>query len=191
MQTRKWTCLEYEKLVEVGVLGPDERVELIQGDILTMAPVDPLHANAVGQSTGALVGLFGSTHNVRVQVPLLIGSNSEPEPDFCFITLDEARRLTKQRLHPSTAELVIELSNTSLTYDRGPKASLYASGKIPQYWIVDLKGEALEVYRDPVPDPTAHAGWSYASFHRFARNQIVEFAGQKLTVDLFLPPLED
>ena len=186
--TRKWTCSEYQKLVEVGLLAPHERIELIQGDIVTMAPVDPLHANAVGQATGILVEIFGSTHSVRVQVPLRIGLNSEPEPDFCLIGLAEARALTIERRHPTSADLVIELSNTSLAYDRGPKADLYASGGIPEYWVVDLKDEVVEVFCEPVEDPQAAGGSSYAATRRHRRGQRLEFAGRSLAVDDFLPP---
>lgn len=70
LTTRKWTCAEYQKLSEIGLLAENERIELIQGEIVAMTPVDPLHSNAVGQANPILVGVFGATHNLRVQVPL-------------------------------------------------------------------------------------------------------------------------
>jgi Uma2 family endonuclease len=191
LTTRKWTCAEYQKLSEIGLLAENERIELIQGEIVSMTPVDPLHSNAVGQANPILVGVFGATHNVRVQVPLQIGSNSEPEPDFCLIPLAWARQLTRERRHPDRADLVIELSNTSLAYDRGPKASLYASAQIPFYWVVDLSGEMVEVFSQPAADPQAPFGWSYSALRRHRRVERLEFEGRSVSVDDFLPPTEE
>ncbi|MBT9583248.1 Uma2 family endonuclease [bacterium] len=190
LTTRKWTCDEYQRLAEIGLLAENERIELIQGDIVSMTPVDPLHSNAVGQATGKLFEIFGATHSVRVQLPLRIGTNSEPEPDFCLILLEVARQLMRNRRHPEGADLVVEISNTSLAYDQGYKASLYASGQIPLYWVVDLRAEVVEVYSQPAPDPKAPTGWSYAITHRHARGQRLEFAGRSIPVDDFLPPVD-
>ena len=87
LTTRKWTLAEYQKLSEIGLLAENERIELIQGDIVAKTPVDPLHANAVAQANPRLVGVFGATQNLRVQLPLQIGANSQREPDFCLIPL--------------------------------------------------------------------------------------------------------
>jgi Uma2 family endonuclease len=186
--TRKWSREEYQRMIEVGLLREDERVELIKGDIIALTPVDPLHSNTIVQVNMLLTGTFGSTHAVRSQVPVAIGTDSEPEPDFSLISLETAHQLTRDRKHPSMAELVIEVSNTSLAYDRGPKGSLYASGQIPLYWVVNLVQEVLEVYTAPAPDATAPFGWSYAQFQRMARGQVVCFADRALQVDDFLPP---
>lgn len=188
LMTRKWSREEYQRMIEVGLLHENERVELIKGDIIALTPVDPLHSNAVTLITMLLTGALGATYAVRVQVPLAIGTDSEPEPDFSLVTLETARQLARERKHPTTAELVMELSNTSLAYDRGPKGSLYASGQIPLYWVVNLVDQVLEVYSSPSPDATAPYDWSYAQFQRLARGQTVSFAGRILQVDDLLPP---
>ena len=91
----------------------------------------------------------------------------------------------------SQADLVIELSNTSLDYDRGPKASLYASAQIPYYWVVDLRGEVVEVLSEPTLDLQAPFGWSYSASRRRRRGDRLEFDGRSVSVDDFLPPNED
>lgn len=188
LTTRKWSREEYQRMIEVGLLHEDERVELVKGDIIALTPVDPLHSNTVSQINMLLTGALGATHSVRVQCPLAIGTDSEPEPDFSLIPLEMAHQLARDRKHPTTADLVIEVSNTSLAYDRGPKGSLYAAGQIPLFWVVNLGNELLEVYSQPAPDPQAPFGWSYARFQRLSRGQAVSFAGRELPVDDFLPP---
>lgn len=186
--TRKWTFAEYEKLAEVGLLAENERVELILGDIVTMTPVDPIHSNAISQANTLLVEKFASTHSVRVQVPIQAGDHSEPEPDFALISKEEGMRLARERAHPKTAELVIELANTSLVYDTTVKPFIYALAQVGQYWVVDLRGEVAEVFSEVVQDPASPTGWSYAARRRHQRGQQLAFAGRSLAVDDLLTP---
>lgn len=189
LETRKWTQAEYEKLTQVGLLAENERVELIMGEIVTMAPADPLHSNAITQATERLMGLFGSSHSVRVQVPLQAGSHSEPEPDFALISKEEAARLVRERKHPHTADLVVEMANTSLTYDRSVKPYVYALAQVLIYWVVDLRGGVIEAFTEPGPDPVSATGWSYAATRRYRRGERLLFAGRELAVADLLPPV--
>lgn len=188
LDTRKWTFAEYERLTEVGLLAEGERVELVLGEIVTRAPADPLHSNAISQGTEILTEIYRLTHAVRVQVPLQAGTHSQPEPDFALISKPEALRLARERKHPQTAELVIEMADTSLDYDRTVKPFVYALAQVEFYWVVDLRGEVLAVFSDAVADPASPTGWSYAAIRRHQRGEEVAFAGRSLKVDDFLPP---
>ena len=128
-----------------------------------MTPVDPVHCNAISQANTLLVEKFASTHSVRVQVPIQAGDHSEPEPDFALISKEEGMRLARERAYPKTAELVIELANTSLVYETTVKPFIYALAQVGQYWVVDLRGEVAEVFSEVVQDPASPTGWSYAT----------------------------
>jgi len=184
--TRKWTRAEYERLTQLGLLAEDERVELIQGEIVAMSPIDPIHAIAVNQANMVLATEFGATHVVGVQNPLVAGEDSEPQPDLILISRAAFAEMKERREHPARAVLVLEVANTSLAYDRREKGSLYALAGQPLYWIVNVVHNQLEVYSNPVPDPAAPFGFSYASFQSLGRGQKVELAGRTLAVDDFL-----
>jgi len=190
LDTRKWTQAEYEKLTQVGLLADNERVELILGEIVKMAPADPLHSNAVSQGQAILAERFGDVYSVRSQVPLQAGTHSEPEPDFALIPKAEAARLLRQRKHPQTADLVIEMAHTSLHYDKTVKPCIYALAQVPLYWVVDLRGELVEVFSEPGPDPESATGWSYAATRRYRRGEFLPFGGRDLKVDELLSPVE-
>jgi len=133
-------------MAESGILGPDDRVELIDGEILTMAPQKSPHATAVQLAQEALRAAFGDGFNVRPQLPLALAEMSEPEPDLAVVP--GAPRDYRDS-HPTTALLVVEVAETSLAFDRGVKKALYARAGIPEYWVVDLAAGAVEVYRSP------------------------------------------
>ena len=93
---------------------------------------------------------FGDTHDVRVQLPLTLNAYSEPEPDFAIVSLSTPDVGPR---HPSTADLVLEIADSTLTFDRAEKARLYAKSGIPDYWVVNLRHHRLEVHRQPLQDP--------------------------------------
>lgn len=157
-QLRRWSVDEYSRLAEAGFFR-DGRVELIDGAILRMSPQNPPHSSAIAFMTNLLVRAYGDTHLVRVQLPLSIGERSEPEPDFSLVRPEEVRAAKR---HPTTADLVIEVSDSTLAFDRQPKASLYASAQVVEYWVLNIPEIKLEVYTEPRPDPTAEFGWSYS-----------------------------
>lgn len=157
---RAFTADEYNRMGEVGILGPEDRVELIDGEVIRMTPHDPLHSEGVERCNEMLVATFARTHRVRPQLPISASEVSEPEPDFALVAREPRRRW---RRHPDGADLVVEVASTSLGYDRTVKASLYASLGVPEYWILNLADRRLEVLRDPRPDPHARFGWDYAT----------------------------
>jgi Uma2 family endonuclease len=160
---RRWTRDEYYKMAGAGIFAPGERVELIEGEIIAMTPQDSPHATAGSLAEEALRGAFGPEFHVRSQRPLNLGQESEPEPDAAVV---RGRPRDYVHAHPTTAVLVVEISDTTLAFDRGPKAALYARAGIPEYWIVNLVDRVLEVHRDPGPLPHAPAEYSFRSILR-------------------------
>ncbi|MGD0390515.1 MAG: Uma2 family endonuclease [Tepidisphaeraceae bacterium] len=156
---RRWSLEEYYRMGESGFFR-DQRVELISGEVLKMSPQGSGHFACVCLCNDAVGRCFGSNHVVRVQGPLLVGDDSEPEPDIAVVP-GQPRDYTGKS-HPSTALLVIEVSDTSLEFDRTSKAGLYSSAGIQDYWIVNLTDRCIEVYRNPVPDGSALFGFGYA-----------------------------
>jgi Uma2 family endonuclease len=156
---RLWTREEYEQLIEHCILGPDDRVELIAGEILIMTPQKGRHAMAVGYGQDCLLAVLGDQFHLRVQLPLALGGDSEPEPDLAVIS--GRRKDYPPDEHPTSAVLVVEIADTSVAYDRTRKAGIYARARIPEYWIVNLQARRLEVYRDPAPDSATLLGFAY------------------------------
>jgi len=159
-RTRRWTRAEYERLIEVGVFRPGDPVELLAGELVVSEPQGSEHYTAICLAEEALRAAFGPGWLVRPQGPVALDDESEPEPDLAVApgTLRDYRRE-----HPSRPVLVIEVAVSSLPLDRNEKSSLYARARLEDYWIVNLVDRALEVYRQPAPDPTAPYGWSYSS----------------------------
>ncbi|MEW6542250.1 MAG: Uma2 family endonuclease [Nitrospirota bacterium] len=154
LQTRRWTRAEYERIVEAGVLQPEERVELLDGEILTMTPQNSPHAATVGLVERVLQRVFGPDHWVRVQLPLIVDPDSEPEPDLAVVSGTPRDYVAE---HPRTALLVVEVADTTLEKDRDRKAAIYARAGVPEYWIVNFVDRCLEVYQDPVFPPNQPA----------------------------------
>lgn len=138
---------EYERMIEVGILGEEDRVELLGGVLVEMSPQSPKHAHVIRCLTRTLTVALGDEFTVCPQLPLALGDESEPEPDMAVIGASEA---TKTR-HPRNAVLVIEVSGDSLAKDRQIKGAIYAAAVIPHYWIVNVEAEEVEVYGDPDP----------------------------------------
>lgn len=160
---RRFSRAEYYRMAEVGILRPNERVELIEGEIIPMAPQGPEHAIVGDHLQELFARAFGSGYYVRAQRPLALGQASDPEPDIAVVSgswTDYAAG------HPTTALLVVEVAESSLSFDRQVKAGLYAAAGIADYWIVNLEQRLLEVYRQPGPDPLAPSGASYARTER-------------------------
>lgn len=147
---RRWTRAEYERLVAQGFFGPDERLELLDGEIVTMTPQLSAHATAVRKTTRALERVFAQGYDVRPQLPLALGAYSEPEPDVAVVPGEPD---DYARAHPTSALLVVEVAESSLRLDRQRKGPIYAAAGIAEYWIVNLEDRRLEVYREPVHRP--------------------------------------
>ena len=147
----------YYRMAEAGILTQNDRVELIGGEVFDMTPIGSAHAG----KTNRLNRLFARAAAeglalVSVQSPLRLDPYNEPEPDVMLL---KPRADDYQGRHPGAADvlLLVEVSDTSLAYDRGMKLALYAKSGVPEVWIVDLRGAAIEVYREPVGDAYAVA----------------------------------
>lgn len=141
---RRFTPEEYHRMVEIGLFD-GERVELIEGEVVQMAPIGPAHGETVTVVSELLWKLFGEGCRVRVQMPLSLG-DSEPQPDVAVVP---GKPGEYRDAHPTTAVLVVEVAQSSLEYDRQVKGLLYAGANIPEYWLVNLEERCVEVYRDP------------------------------------------
>jgi len=147
IQTRPWSRKEYEQLVSTGIFQPGEQLELLEGEILQRSPQGSAHATAVTLIENALRKVFGDTYTVRIQMPLALAHDSEPEPDIAIV-IGSPRDYRNG--HPTSAELIVEVADTTLQYDRGRKATLYAKANIQEYWILNLLDRQLEVCRQPI-----------------------------------------
>lgn len=156
---------EYYKMAEVGMLKPDEKVELINGEIYTMAPVGSKHAAVVDFLIFKMIRSFSDTCIVRSQNPVSIDQWSEPEPDIAIL---KYRKDNYVEAHPNVADvlLIVEVSDTSYEFDCTVKKDIYATAGIPVYWVIDLNESCIEVYENPVQ-------------HRY-RKKSVYFAGDQI-----------
>ena len=159
VRTRRWTRKEYDRLIEIGFFDEDEPVELVGGQLIVAEPKGTGHSVALQLAAEALRRAFGSGWTVRVQDPIAPDDESEPEPDLAVVPGSPREYLAT---HPSRPALVLEVSDSSLAFDRRDKGSLYARAQILDYWIVNLVDRVLEVCRDPVLSADALYGWSYA-----------------------------
>ena len=148
---RKFTIDEYHQLVELGFFNENDRIELIRGEIIEMAPKRAPHSVCNSILFGELYKLLSERANVRGQEPITLPSNSEPEPDVVIAKKKADNYLST---HPTVEDiiLVIEISDSTLQYDRETKLFLYAEAGINNYWIFNLVDRRVEVYSNPFDD---------------------------------------
>ncbi len=176
---RRWTVKQYLRLAELGAFR-NQRVELIEGVIIKMPPMLSRHAGTIGKSQRVLQAVFSTGYWVRIQMPLQFGRRSAPEPDLAVVVGSADNYMIA---HPTTALLIVEISESSLAYDRGRKASLYARAGIADYWIVNLVQHQLEVRRNPVPDPSQRFGFGYADVTILSSmDQVAPLAASQATI---------
>ena len=161
---RRFTVHDYHRMAEVGILHDDERVELIEGDIVEMTPIGSRHAMCVIRLTRLLVPLVGDRALVSPQNPVRLGERLEPQPDMAVIRV---RDYGDSLPGPDDVLLLIEVSDTTLAYDRNIKLPLYARAGIPEVWILDLTGDTIERNTDP-------SGDGYRHTERVRRGEVVE-----------------
>jgi Uma2 family endonuclease len=166
---RGWTREEFERLTEMGFFGPEERLELIEGEIVPKMTQNEPHATGVYLVQTALLRIFTTGYMVRVQLPLALGTASRPEPDIAVVTGSPRDYQTS----PTTTVLVVEVSDTTLALDRAVKASLYASAGIPEYWIVNLIDRVLEVHRAPASMAAQPLGYGYGNITHLSAHETV------------------
>lgn len=149
-RTHRFDVTEYHALGAAGILAADERVELIQGELVDMSPIGSRHVGAVNRLNQILSQMFAGRAVVSVQNPILLGDFSEPQPDLALLRLRDdfyAEAL------PTSADvlLVVEVADSSLEYDRAVKIPLYGQAGIPEAWLFDLVQPGIDVHRGPAP----------------------------------------
>jgi Uma2 family endonuclease len=149
LSRRHFTVDDYYRMAEAGILREDDRVELIEGEIIEMLPIGSLHASVVDRlSAFFLTQVPRDQAQVRSQNPVRLNDRSEPLPDVCLLQ-PKADYYASGHPGPEDVLLLIEVSDSTIAYDRGVKLPLYARSGIPEVWIVDLSAEAIEIYREP------------------------------------------
>ena len=182
---RLFTNAEYHAMGDAGILAPDERVQLVAGEIVVMSPMGSRHAAAVNWTTEAFYAserLTGSAI-VWVQCPLLIPDFSEPEPDLALLRRrDDGYALC----HPSAGDalLLVEVADSTLAYDRRVKLPLYAAAGIPESWLMNLQDDVIEAHTDPSPD-------GYRTVQRYTAGDNIApifFPESSVPVSQLIPP---
>lgn len=184
-QKRPISASDFMWMAEGGLFG-DQRVELIDGEIITMPPISEAHAQSVSKVTTKMTVPLYEQFIIRCQNPFNAGENGRPEPDIAVVRPESLDPLQP----PSEAILLVEISRATLQYDRTTKASLYASLGIADYWIVNLVENQVEVYRQPIERANAEFGHDYASRQIYLRGQsvaLLEVPTVSIDVDDMLP----
>jgi Uma2 family endonuclease len=166
-QPYRWRRTDYEHLVDLGVFA-EQAVELIGGQIVAMSPKGPRHAVLTKLIEEALEAIFPKgAYYVRTEQPLALGVWDAPEPDVAVV-IGPPRDFIDA--HPTAARtvLVVEIADTTLAYDAGYKADVYAAADIADYWIIDPSARTIEVCRRPLPTRESETGVRYADRRRVA-----------------------
>lgn len=179
---RPITVYEYLRMGELGVIGPEERVELLDGELIAMPPSGEDHSFGVNEIVRVFYRHFADRTYIQSQSPIRLNELSEPEPDVVLLAPREDR-YRKHRPLAGDVLLVVEVSDTSLRYDRGRKLEAYARAGIPEVWIVNVPDRCVERYAGLVggryaPPEIARAGGMIAP---------EAFPNEPLAVDEFLP----
>lgn len=160
----KWTVDELRHAFDAGRFGFDARIELIDGEVIMKTPASPGRCFGIQATAQALRAIIPPTHHVRTQAPLVFQPHSIPEP---AITVVSGNIRDYKHDHPTTAALVVEVSDSALRRDQITKAAIYARAGIAEYWIVNLVDRVLEVHRDPGPLSGQPLEYHYHSITRF------------------------
>ncbi len=178
---KRFTTREYEQIIAAGVIAEDDRIELLEGEIVEMSPIGPSHSACIDRLNQHLQRLVGDSAIVRVQSPVRLSEYSAPQPD---LTLLQPRHDFYATGHPEPEDilLLIEVSESSLAYDRAVKLPLYAQVGIPEVWVVALLPQVIEVHRSPGEN-------GYVDMQQFRRGDklsAINFPELALTVDAVL-----
>ena len=163
---RLFTVQDYHRMIETGILTESDRVELIRGEIVEMASIGAKHAAGVNRLNRLFFKKFGDQVLVAVQNPVEVDEKSEPEPDIALL---RPREDFYASAHPTPDDvfLLIEVSDSTIRYDRTIKIPLYAEDNIAEAWIVDVNAELVEVYRQP-------SATGYRSLQTLTRGQSIQ-----------------
>lgn len=175
---RLFSVDEFHRIAEIGIFSKDDRVELIEGEIIHMTPIGSRHAACVDRLNRLFSQRLGERAIVRIQSPVRLGQHSEPQPDLALLRLRED---FYARAHPGPAEvlLIVEVAETSLETDRAVKGPLYSQAGIPEIWFVDLAQGLIELHREP----SAQGYQTVRTMRRGASLAPSAFTDFRLTVD--------
>jgi Uma2 family endonuclease len=163
---RRFTVEEFRKMGEAGIFSEDDRVELVEGEIVEMAPIGWRHMEAVNALTGVLADLRGAGgFVVSVQNPLVLGTQGEHYPDLVLYRVGVRGRVPEAR----DALVVVEVADTTVSYDRNVKLPLYARAGVPEAWLVDLRAGIVEIHSEPREG-------GYEAIRRYARGERIRSA---------------
>jgi len=148
-QPHRYNIADYHRMAESGILSAQDHVELIQGEVTDMAPIGSQHAGIVKKLSYLFSQAVAHSAIVSIQDPVILSDLSEPQPDIALLHYREDFYCNA---HPRAEDiyLLIEVADSTLRYDRTVKLPLYAQAGIPEVWIVNVEGKALEVYQQPV-----------------------------------------
>jgi Uma2 family endonuclease len=180
--TRPITVAEYHRMGKLGIIGPDERVELLDGELITMPPMSPEHASTVRALTTFFYRTVAGRASISPQCVIALDPISEPQPDV-MLAMPPDQRYEEAHPTPNDALLVVEVSKSTLSFDRGKKLAAYARCRVREYWIVDLVHERIEIYRDPQKE-------GYARHERVTRGETLApaaFPDAVIAADEILP----
>ena len=183
-EKRKFTVAEYYRMAEVGILGPEERVELIEGEIIVIPPIGPEHAGSVDIISNRFVRKLDDRFIVRSQNPIHLNDGSEPQPD---VVVARFRDDYYTAAHPTPADilLIVEVADSSLAYDRDIKAHVYGRNAIPETWVKNPPEDCIERFTEPGPE-----GYAEHTIHRRGETITpVALPELELAVEELLPPV--
>ena len=183
---RRFSVDDYYAMAEAGIIGRDERVELIDGEIITMSPIGPEHGASVDTGAYFLFPFVRDRAIVRVQGNIRLDEYNEPEPDFTLLKWrDDFYRSGLPG--PDDVLLIIEVADSSLASDRNVKLALYARFNIPEVWIANIPARVVETYRDPVDS-------EYATSRVYSPGEMVSpaaFHDVEIPVSRFIGAMSD
>jgi Uma2 family endonuclease len=162
---KSWTVQDYHRMSELGILDPNERTELIDGQITLMVAKGTPHVITLQLLASELLGQLGTTALIRTQDPIHLNDSSEPEPDLVIVR-GEILDYVDRHPQPNDIHLLVEVADSTLNYDCQVKDKTYAKAGISEYWVIDLKNRQFHIFRDPQPT-------GYASHLILAESQTV------------------
>lgn len=171
----RWTVSDYHRMISSGLLV-ERQVELVNGQIIDMAPELPIHRATYRRGVKYLESLLGDRAVIFSAAPIILPSDGEPQPDISIVAPPETRYDSR---HPTPTDIywLIEVANTSLTYDLGEKAQAYAKDSVQDYWVLDISGQQLWIHREPQNS-------RYQSIQTLATGIISPLALPDITIDI-------
>ncbi len=179
---RRFNVEEFQRMGEAGIFAPDERVELIDGDIIQMAPIGPRHVECVFALDDYLRSAVGPGVRISIQMPIQLQA-SQPLPDLALFRRDALRR--GELPSPSACLLIVEVADSTVDFDRNMKRLEYAGAGIPEYWVIDLPAQMIVVHLEPMEGDYQNI----TEYRRRTSFDSLALDGREVRVDdLLVPP---